>query len=71
MKVVKDLREKGVSAELYPDNAKIKKQMAYADSLKVPYVAIIGESELSEGVVVVKDMTTGEQTRKPINGFDI
>ena len=71
MKLVKDLREKGISAELYPDNAKIKKQMAYADALKIPYVAIIGESELSEGIVIVKDMLSGEQIKKPINGFDL
>ena len=61
VKLVKILRENGVSAELYPDQAKIKKQMTYADSLKVPYVAIIGESELAEGKMVIKDMQTGRQ----------
>lgn len=71
MKLVKKLRESGVSAELYPDQSKIKKQMSYADSLKVPYVAIIGESELSEGMVVLKDMTSGEQKRLPIKEFKI
>ena len=63
MKLVKQLREKGVSAELYPDQAKIKKQMAYADSLNVPYVAIIGESELEENKVLLKDMTSGNQEK--------
>ena len=71
IKLVKDLREKGISAELYPDNAKIKKQMSYADALKIPYVAIIGESELAEGTVIVKDMVSGEQIKKPIKGFDL
>ena len=71
MKLVKKLRESGISAELYPDQSKIKKQMSYADSLKVPYVAIIGESELSEGMVVLKDMTSGEQKRLPIKEFKI
>ena len=63
MKLVKGLREKGISAELYPDSVKLKKQMAYADELKVPYVAIIGETELADGKVMLKDMTTGEQSQ--------
>ena len=71
MKLVKKLREEGISAELYPDSAKLKKQMAYADSLNIPYVAIIGESELTEGIVLVKDMATGEQKRIPINDFHL
>ena len=61
MKLVKELREKGVSAELYPDNVKLKKQMTYADALHIPYVAMIGERELSEGKVQIKNMTTGKQ----------
>lgn len=63
MKLVKQLREKGVSSEIYPDAVKLKKQMAYADALKVPYVAMIGESELAEGKVQLKDMLTGEQLK--------
>lgn len=69
LKLIKDLREKGISAELYPDQAKIKKQMGYADSLKVPFVAIIGETELQEGMVVIKDMSTGQQRRMPLKDF--
>lgn len=61
MKLVKELRTNGVSAELYPDSGRLKKQMSYADSLKVPYVAIIGESELEKGVVQLKDMDSGSQ----------
>ena len=61
MKCVKKLRGKGVSAELYPDAVKLKKQMAYANDMKVPYVAIIGESELNSGKIVMKNMSTGEQ----------
>ena len=71
MKLVKRLREQGVSAELYPDNAKLKKQMGYADSMKVPYVAIIGETELAEGMLVLKDMATGNQTRHSIKDFSL
>ena len=61
MKYVKALREVGVPAELYPDSAKLKKQMAMADSDRIPYVAFVGESELGKDSIVVKNMTTGEQ----------
>ena len=63
MKYVKDLNVVGVSAELYPDNSKIKKQFAYADNHKIPYVAIIGEEELKEGVMTLKNMISGEQKK--------
>ena len=46
MKYVKALREAGIPAELYPDAAKLKKQMAMADCDRIPYVAFVGESEL-------------------------
>ncbi len=62
-KVVKVLREEGISAELYPDQAKMKKQMGYADSENIPYVAIIGENEIAEGTVNLKDMVTGTQEK--------
>lgn len=61
MKYVKDLRAAGISAEIYPDNAKMKKQMAYADSEKIPYVGIVGETELNDGTIVVKNMLEGKQ----------
>ena len=61
MKYVKAIREAGIPAELYPDAAKLKKQMAMADSDRIPYVAFVGESELDRDSIVVKDMTTGEQ----------
>ncbi len=60
-RIIKMLREEGISAELYPDTAKMKKQMGYADSEKIPYVAIIGESELAEGKVNLKNMAEGTQ----------
>ncbi|MBD5368671.1 MAG: histidine--tRNA ligase [Bacteroides sp.] len=62
LKTAKALRAAGISAEVYPDAAKMKKQMSRANELHVPYVAIIGESELAEGKVTLKNMTTGEQT---------
>ncbi|WP_304649522.1 His/Gly/Thr/Pro-type tRNA ligase C-terminal domain-containing protein, partial [uncultured Duncaniella sp.] len=49
-----------------PDNAKMKKQMGRADSLGIPFVAIIGESELADGYVTLKNMTSGEQNRMSV-----
>ena len=62
MKLMRRLRAEGISAEIYPDAAKMKKQMGRADALGIPYVAIIGESELSDGKVTLKNMASGEQT---------
>ncbi len=55
------LRREGVSAEVYPDPVKMKKQLTYANTKGIPYVAIIGESELEKGVVTLKDMVGGCQ----------
>lgn len=61
MKCVKALRLGGISAELYPDAAKMKKQMQYANSEGVQYVVMIGEDELANGTASVKNMTDGSQ----------
>ncbi|MDE6513534.1 MAG: histidine--tRNA ligase [Muribaculaceae bacterium] len=61
LKVIATLRAAGISAELYPDAAKMKKQMAYADAKSIPYVAIIGESELESGSLTLKNMASGQQ----------
>ena len=55
------LHSSGISAEIYPDQAKIKKQMSYADINKIPFVIIAGESEMVSNTVTVKDMVTGQQ----------
>ena len=60
-KYIARLRGASISAELYPDAAKMKKQMSYADDNKIPYVAIIGESELENGTIALKNMISGEQ----------
>jgi len=54
-------REAGISTEIYPESAKLKKQFAYADENNIPFVAIAGENEISEGKITLKDMKTGEQ----------
>lgn len=56
------LRKEGIRAEIYPDAAKMKKQMSYADAKKIPFVALIGANEMAEGKINLKNMTTGEQT---------
>jgi len=61
LQLIKQLRAAGISSELYPDNAKLKKQFKYADDKNVAFTAIIGESELLAGNVVLKNMATGEQ----------
>jgi len=58
---VSSLRKAGIACDLYPEPAKLKKQMAYANARNVPYVGIIGESERLERVISLKNMVTGEQ----------
>lgn len=62
MKMLKELRNAGVRAEIYPDTAKMKKQMGYADALAIPFVAIVGETEMAQNKIMLKNMTTGEQS---------
>ncbi len=55
------LRAAGISTQIYPDSAKMKKQMDYANRKQVPYVAFVGESEMKDGTVTLKNMTDGTQ----------
>ena len=55
------LRAAGIATLIYPDAAKMKKQMEYANRRAVPYVAFVGESEMKDGTVTLKDMTAGTQ----------
>jgi histidyl-tRNA synthetase len=55
------LREKGIVAEIYPDSAKMKKQMNYADQSAIPFVVLVGENEISDGKFTLKNMKSGEQ----------
>ena len=59
--VLSAARDAGIRAELYPDSAKMKKQMSYANDKNIPFVAIVGENEMNEGKLTLKNMTTGEQ----------
>ena len=62
MKLLRQLRDAGINAEIYPENAKMKKQFKYADDKQIPYVAVIGEEEMNKQVVSLKHMLSGEQT---------
>jgi histidyl-tRNA synthetase len=62
MGLLKDLRKNGVNAEIFPEAAKMKKQMKYADNKRIPYVAIVGSREMESGNISVKNMVTGEQS---------
>lgn len=59
--IIKQLRAKGVHSEIYPEPAKMNRQMSYANAKQIPYVAIAGENEINEGKITLKNMTTGEQ----------
>lgn len=59
--LINKMRQAGISTEIYPEAAKMKKQMSYADSNKIPYVAIIGENEITDNKITLKDMLSGEQ----------
>ena len=59
--LVNEARRQGVSTELFPDAAKMKKQMSYANAHEIPYVALAGENEMKENKITLKDMRSGEQ----------
>lgn len=59
--LVREVRRAGIAAEIYPEIAKMKKQMTYADNNQIPYVAIVGDSEIEADKVMLKNMASGEQ----------
>ena len=61
LRLASAVRKAGISAEVYPDSVKMKKQMSYANAHKVPFVALVGENEMAEKKVSLKNMETGEQ----------
>lgn len=69
MKLAKELRLAGIKAEVFPDTAKMKKQMGYADKKGIPFVAIVGEDELASRMVTLKNMVTGEQQSLSLAGL--
>ena len=59
--ILASLRDQGIRCEIYPDASKMKKQMQYANQKGIPFVIMTGETEMAEGKVMLKNMTTGEQ----------
>lgn len=62
LSMMAELRAAGVACEIYPDAAKMKKQMGYANAMAIPYVALAGETEIAQGKLTLKHMATGTQT---------
>ena len=67
MTMARKCREAGIKTEVYPDNVKMKKQMAYANAKSIPLVAMAGEDEMAKGIVSLKNMETGEQVLANVN----
>jgi histidyl-tRNA synthetase len=67
--VLQQFRNAGITAELYPSAAKLKKQMAYADAKKIPYVILIGGDEMASGELTLKDMQSGDQKKLSVLGI--
>ena len=70
LKAVRVLREKGINCEVYPDSAKMKKQMNYANKKGIPFVALVGEEEMNANEITIKNMESGEQTKVPFSDLD-
>ncbi|MBK7341918.1 MAG: histidine--tRNA ligase [Saprospiraceae bacterium] len=68
-RVLNQLRDAGVSADLYPEPVKLQKQLKYANSLGVPHVVLIGETERESGLLTCKNMVTGDQQVLDIQGL--
>ena len=61
LNIINKVRANGIRSELFPDSAKMKKQMSYANAKAIPYVVLAGETEMAAGKVTLKNMETGEQ----------
>jgi histidyl-tRNA synthetase len=61
--LLQKLRSSGISAEIYPSSAKLKKQMTYADDKNIPFVILIGSDEMESGLLTLKNMKSGEQQK--------
>lgn len=66
LRLAEVIRNDGISTELYPDPVKLKKQLSYASSKKIPFVVLAGEDEIAGNEATIRMMETGEQTRVPL-----
>ena len=69
LKAIKHLRENNINAELYPDAAKMKKQMTYANKRKVPFVVLVGEQEMTSNRYTLKNMISGDQNQVTLDAL--
>ena len=69
MKILAKLREKGIAAEIYPESAKLKKQFTYAEKKGIENLIFLGEQEIAEGNITIKNLTSGEQKTMKIQEF--
>ena len=69
LSLLSEIRKAGINAEIYPEPVKIKKQMSYANNNKIPYVVLVGENEMKDEILTVKNMNTGEQVRLSVSQF--
>jgi histidyl-tRNA synthetase len=70
LKILTSLRKMNVNAELYPDPVKLKKQLSYADSKKIPFIILAGDTEINSNSVNIKNMSTGDQKNIPLDELD-
>ena len=69
LSLLSEIRKAGINAEIYPEPVKIKKQMSYANNKKIPYVVLVGENEMKDEILTVKNMNTGEQMKLSVSQF--
>ena len=69
MKILSKLRDKGIAAEIYPESAKLKKQFTYAEKKGIENLIFLGEQEIAEGNITVKNLISGEQKIMKIDEF--
>lgn len=69
LKLLQQVRASGINAEIYPDSAKMKKQMSYADDKKIPFVVLVGSEEMKTGELTLKNMKTGNQEKLTIENL--
>ena len=67
LKALQKLRRAGINSELYPDAAKMKKQMNYANKKGIPYVVLVGEDEMKNDLLTIKNMADGSQSKRSVD----
>jgi histidyl-tRNA synthetase len=67
LKALQKLRRAGINSELYPDAAKMKKQMNYANKKGIPYVVLVGEDEMKNDLLTIKNMADGSQSKRTVD----